>query len=62
MGALQNILGDIERIGHNCDNEERKMIILNITSTMSDRAATQFKFNSIIESYRADILKDQMGK
>jgi hypothetical protein len=62
MGALNNILNDIETIGHNCDDEKRKSIILNISSTMSDRAATQVKFNDILQSYRTDILKEQMGE
>jgi hypothetical protein len=41
------------------DNLTRKQILLNITSTMSDRAATQLKFNELPEEYRTHILKEE---
>jgi hypothetical protein len=41
------------------DNLTRKQILLNITSTMSDRATTQLKFNELLEEYRTHILKEE---
>jgi hypothetical protein len=41
LTTLQDILGDIDEVSEMEDNLTRKQILLNITSTMSDRAATQ---------------------
>jgi hypothetical protein len=36
-------------------------ILLNITSTLSDKDATQVKFNELLEDYRTQILKEKLG-
>ena len=37
------------------DDDVNKQILLNITSTLSDKDATQFKFNELLEEYRIQI-------
>ena len=49
-------------IGENSDNLGCKQILLNIVSTMSDRAATPMKFNSLLEEYRTNILKEKRNE
>jgi hypothetical protein len=34
---------------------------LNITSTLSDKDATQVKFNELLEEYRTQILQEKLG-
>lgn len=59
LKTLQGILGDIDEVSEMEDKLTRKQILLNITSTMSDRAATQLKFNELLEEYRTHILKEE---
>ena len=40
LQTLQEMLADIDSVGENSDNLGSKHILLNIVSTMSDRAAT----------------------
>ena len=49
-------------IGENSDNLGCKQILLNIVSTMSDRAATPMKFNSLLEEYRTNVLKEKRNE
>jgi hypothetical protein len=53
-------LADIDSVSKNSDNLGSKQISLNIVSTMSDRAATQMKFNSLLEEYSTNILKEEL--
>jgi len=39
-------------------DEAAKRILANITATMSDRASTEKKFNSLLEELRTSILAD----
>ena len=59
LKTLQDILGDIDEVSEMEDNLTRKQILLIITSTMSDRATTQLKFNELLEEYRTHILKEE---
>ena len=43
------------------DDDVNKQILLNITSTFSDKDATQVKFNELLEEYRTQILQEKLG-
>jgi hypothetical protein len=58
LSTFQEILQDIEETSLQSQNEVAKKILLNIVSTMSDRAATQKKFNELLEEYRKTLLPD----
>ena len=62
LKTLQDILEDIDEVSETEDNLARKKSLLNITSIMSDRAATQVKFNNLLEEYRTHILKEQFAE
>ena len=55
MDTFREILTDIDNVAESADDASRK-ILTNITCTMSDCAATEVKFNSILEEYRAAVL------
>ena len=55
LNTLKLILQDIEEVSVHSDDEAKK-ILLNISSTMSDRASTQIRYNELLEEYRRDIL------
>ena len=61
LDVLNQILRDIDEVCASTDNTLSKTILMNIVSTMSDRAATQIKFNELLEEYRKNILKETMG-
>ncbi|KAJ8313376.1 LOW QUALITY PROTEIN: hypothetical protein KUTeg_009066 [Tegillarca granosa] len=44
------------------ENVVSKTILLNIMSTMSDRAATQQKFNNLLEEYRKIMIMENLGE
>jgi hypothetical protein len=44
------------------DDDVNKQILLNITSTLSDKDATQVKFNELLEEYRTQILTRKTWK
>ena len=56
LSTFQQILQDIENVSILSKSEVSKEILLNIKSTMSDRAATQIKFNTLLEEYRREVL------
>jgi hypothetical protein len=58
MTTFKEILSDISDASQFSDRESSKSILLNIVSTMSDRASTEIKFNELLEDYRANILKE----
>ena len=55
LNTFKQILCDIDDDSHRSDEVARK-ILVKISSTMSDRASTQIKFNDLLEEYRKDIL------
>ena len=62
LDALNHILSDIDDVCASSTNEISQKILTNIVSTMSDRAATQMKFNDLLENYRLNILKENIGE
>ena len=46
LGPLLEILSDIDYVSGKSNNETSKQILLNISCTMTDRAATHIKFTS----------------
>ncbi|WAR31188.1 hypothetical protein MAR_033730 [Mya arenaria] len=54
LKVFKEILSDIDYIS-NSDSVSRE-IVAHISATMSDRAATEMKFNSLLECYRKEIL------
>lgn len=53
---FNEILNDLNDISESWDEIASKDIIKHICATLSDRAATEMKFNSLLESYRKDVL------
>jgi hypothetical protein len=54
LAVFQQILTDLDNSSN--DDSVSKDIITHITATMSDRAATEVKFNELIEQYRTECL------
>ena len=58
---LQDVLQELPEAAQKCGiSDAANTIITNITNTMSGRAATQKSFNSLLASYRANILPHVM--
>ena len=62
LTTFQNILDDINNVSRCSENEVSQKILLNIVSTMSDRAATQKKFNELLEEYRRLVMMEDLGQ
>ncbi|WAQ95042.1 SPIN3-like protein [Mya arenaria] len=60
--SLHQILGDIDALSESADKPVSREILKNISSTMSDRASTQMKFNQLLEEFRTDVLKEDLGE
>lgn len=54
LDTLKQILSDIDSVAEGTNTG--KKILTNIKNTMSDRAATEKKFQLLLENYRKDIL------
>lgn len=54
LTTFQEILSDISDASKISNSDAGKKILLNIVSTMSDRASTQIKFNDLLEEYRTN--------
>ncbi len=54
--TLTDVLGDISDICDHGKNDTGTKILTMIKNTMSDRAATESKFNNLLQAYRADCL------
>ena len=61
MAVLEEVLADIDDAAKVTGNKTSRQILTNIVSTMTDRAATEKKFSSLIETYRSDILREMYG-
>lgn len=61
LSTFKEILSDIDDISGN-GNKRSEEIMVNIASTMSDRAATQVKFNELLEEFRTDIVIGRIGE
>ena len=62
LKCLVNILEDIDSTGNMSENPASKTILKNIASTMSDRASTQMKFNELLEDFRTEVFKEELGE
>lgn len=60
LNVLKDIVSDIDDASERSDNEISKEILINISSTMLDRATTQVKFNELLEEFRTSVLKEKM--
>ena len=56
LSTFQEILKDIDDACDVTNSEKSKKILVNIVATMSDRAATENKFHSLVEALRAEVL------
>ena len=62
LTTFQTILSDIDQVSTKAENSVSKHILLNIVSTMSDRAATQQKFNELLQEYRKLLVMEDIGQ
>ena len=51
------ILNDLDEVSSVTESWGSKYIIYHITATMSDRAATEVKFNALLKQYKKEILQ-----
>ena len=58
LTGLKQILDDINEKSSQQNDITKKRILYNITSTMSDRAATEIKFNKMVEDLRKEVLPE----
>ena len=58
LDTFKDILFDLDDRYHTAQNLASQNILFNIRNTMSDRAATEMKFNNLLESYREEILPE----
>ena len=56
LSVFRDIMDDIDLVCNSTNNEKSLSIFTSIKATMSDRAATEMKFNSLLEDYRKSIL------
>lgn len=56
LKVFKEILSDINDIGDKANDEISRDILKHICATLSDRAATEVKFNELLESYRKELL------
>ena len=56
LKVLREILDDIDYISDSTNSEQSKLILKHMVATMSDRAATETKFNRILQEYRENVL------
>ncbi|KAK3096973.1 hypothetical protein FSP39_005288 [Pinctada imbricata] len=58
LDTFKEILFDLDNRYYTSQNLISQNILFHIRNTMSDRAATEMKFNSLLESYREEILPE----
>lgn len=56
LAVLKEILQDLDTASDSDNKEVSRDIISHIKATMSDRAATELKFNDLLQTYRKEIL------
>ena len=61
LGTMLEILSDIDYVSLKSNNKTSKPILLNISCTMSDRAATQIKFNELLQDFRKEVVTELYG-
>ena len=60
LKGYKEILNDIDSCSENPSSDVSCRILVNTVSTMSDKAATEQKFHSLLETYRQQVLPDTM--
>lgn len=56
LTVFKDILNDIDKSSKVANNEKSKLILQHISATMSNSAATEVKFNSLLEDYRKSLI------
>ena len=56
LQTFKEILNDIDKTANDTESKISKQILTNITSTMSDSASTEKKFNELLKDYRLSVL------
>ena len=56
LSVFKEVLSDIDYTCQQSDHEPSKLILQHIVVTMSDRAATEVKFNTLLNDYRETIM------
>lgn len=56
--TFKTLLDDISTASTTATSDPGKSILLNISNTMSDRASTETKFHTMLESYREEVLPE----
>lgn len=56
LKVFKEILSDIDQVSTSSENENSKLILKHIVATMSDRAATEVKFNTLLQDYKTSLL------
>ncbi len=56
LSVFKEVLSDIDYTCQQSDHEPSKLILQHIVATMSDRAATEVKFNTLLNDYRETIM------
>ncbi|WAR14697.1 hypothetical protein MAR_004802 [Mya arenaria] len=56
LSVLKEILEDLDCASKCSNSETSRDIVAHITATMSDRAATEVKFNDLLSTYRTEVL------
>lgn len=56
LSVFKEILSDIEEASRSSNNENSKLLLKHIVATMSDRAATEEKFNTLLQDYKNSLL------
>ena len=56
LQTLKEILWDLDDKYYSGENKASEDLLFHIRNTMSDRAATELKFNELLEEYRRDVL------
>ena len=61
LDTFKQILWDLDKVHYNPDNNiTSQNLLFHIRNTMSDRAATEAKFNELLEAYREEILPEMI--
>ena len=56
LSVFKEILNDIDYTSEQSSDQTSKLILKHIVATMSDRAATEIKFNTLLQDYKTTIM------
>ncbi|XP_033731138.1 uncharacterized protein LOC117320739 [Pecten maximus] len=60
LQAFKEILFDLDQRYYNTQSLTSQNMLFHIRNTMSDRAATEMKFNQLLETYRCEVLPEMV--